>query len=343
MAQVHYVFEGPEDYAQCYLFKNKKKADAKVEELRADEDFMGDVEDDIAFLEVGSISYKEGFAVLLGSDFWPGQVKAMSADEFNNLAQTDEDGAFVYYTGSITDGTECYLDQRGNEYNGTQPTIAVADGDYEIGESVKTTFKYVPTFESFIGSQEVTESASSVLKQGNYPDTGFLKIDIERMESLYRSVYAQEFAKTRIEKELSFMKSLECAKTPNKAFKKILKEVESMIPWHNKQLKAHAIKIKQANKDFKEFAKDSNSKKAMEMMEELSQHIGTGSGVGYPRDVKYRYDYEYKHCDLTPSDKLACDKFIADIFKEYEAESAKAEKMDAEFRKYTDTLELVGY
>ena len=24
MAQVHYVFEGPEDYAQCYLFKNKK-------------------------------------------------------------------------------------------------------------------------------------------------------------------------------------------------------------------------------------------------------------------------------------------------------------------------------
>ena len=157
MAQVHYIFEGPEDYAQCYLFKNKKKADAKAEELRANEDFMEDVEDDVAFLEVGSISYKEGFAVLLGSDFWPGQVKAMSADEFNNLAQADEDGAFVYYTGSIKDGTECYLDTRGNDYSGTQPTIAVADGDYEIGESVKTTFKYVPTFESFMGSQKLNE------------------------------------------------------------------------------------------------------------------------------------------------------------------------------------------
>ena len=150
MAQVYYVFEGPEDYAQCNLFKNKKKADAKAEELRADEDFMKLVDDGAAFLEVGNISYKDGFAVLLGSDFWPGEVKAMSADEFNNLATADDEGAFVYYTGSIKDGTECYLDTRGNDYNGTQPTIAVADGDYEIGESVKATFKYIPTFESFI-------------------------------------------------------------------------------------------------------------------------------------------------------------------------------------------------
>ena len=157
MAQVHYIFEGPEDYAQCYLFKNKKKADAKAAEIKSDEDFMENVEDGVSFLEVGSISYKEGFGVLLGSDFWPGQVKAMSADEFNNLAQADEDGAFVYYTGSIKDGTECYLDTRGNDYSGTQPTIAVADGDYEIGESVKTTFKYVPTFESFMGSQKLNE------------------------------------------------------------------------------------------------------------------------------------------------------------------------------------------
>ena len=29
MAQVHYVFEGPEDYAQCYLFKNKKNPDSQ--------------------------------------------------------------------------------------------------------------------------------------------------------------------------------------------------------------------------------------------------------------------------------------------------------------------------
>lgn len=147
MAQVHYVFEGPEDYAQANLFKNKKKADAYAEELRADEDFMEEVEDGVAFLEVGSVSYKEGFAVLYGPDHWPGEVKAMSADEFRML--DDPDSAFVYYTGVIKDGTECYLDTRGNDYKGTQPTMAFVDGEYEIGESVKTNFKYVPTFESF--------------------------------------------------------------------------------------------------------------------------------------------------------------------------------------------------
>ena len=149
MPQVYYVFEGPEDYAQCNLFKNKKKADVKAEGLRADKDFMELVGDGVAFLEVGSISYKDGFAVLSGPDFWPGEVKAMSRDEFNNLAGSGDEGSFVYYTGPIKDGTECYLDTRGNDYNGTQPTMAMADGDYEIGESVKATFKYVPTFESF--------------------------------------------------------------------------------------------------------------------------------------------------------------------------------------------------
>lgn len=147
MAQVYYVFEGPEDYAQCYLFKNKKKADAKAEELRADEDFMMSVEDGAAFLEVGSVSYKEGFAVLYGPDYWPGEVSAMSADQFRMLEDTE--GAFAYYIGAIKDGTECYLDERGNEYSGTQPAIAIADGYFEIGESAKTNFKYVPTFESF--------------------------------------------------------------------------------------------------------------------------------------------------------------------------------------------------
>ena len=156
MAQVNYVFEGPEDNAQCYLFKNKKKADAKAEELRADEEFMMSVEDGAAILEVGSVSYREGFAVLYGSDYWPGEVKAMSADEFRGLI--DEYGSFAYYTGVIKDGTECYLDERGNDYKGTQPTIAISDNDFEIGESVKTNFKYVPTFESFIGSQKVNEN-----------------------------------------------------------------------------------------------------------------------------------------------------------------------------------------
>jgi hypothetical protein len=194
----------------------------------------------------------------------------------------------------------------------------------------KQIMKHVKLFEAFVASQKVTESTSS----------GYLKIDIGSMYDLYNQFYALEYVKSRNEKELSFLKSLECAKTPNKAFKEILKELELGSPFYNKELKKQTIKIKQAHKDFKKVEKDPNSKKAMEMMEELSQNIGAAPGSMRPRDIKYRYDYDWKDWDLTPSDKLAYDKFIADILKEYKAESAKAEKMEAEFWKYIDTLEL---
>tara|TARA_B110000971_G_scaffold215497_1_gene249056 strand:- start:1251 stop:1811 length:561 start_codon:yes stop_codon:yes gene_type:complete len=185
--------------------------------------------------------------------------------------------------------------------------------------------KHLQLFEAFVASQKLNEAS------------GFIDISAGNAYRAYMEEYAWKFSKTRSEKELSFMKSLECAKTPNKAFKGQLKEVEKMISWHEREIKKQGIEIKKRIIDFKEFKKDPNFKEAMDMVEELSQNIGI-NGAGKPSKIKYRYDYEWKTWDLTPSDKLACDEFIADIFKEWEAESAKAEKMDAKFWKYEATL-----
>tara|TARA_B110000208_G_C11576461_1_gene360851 strand:- start:83 stop:709 length:627 start_codon:yes stop_codon:yes gene_type:complete len=206
--------------------------------------------------------------------------------------------------------------------------------------------KHLHLFEAFVASQKLNEAGGLDHLPANPAAAtatgGFLKTFIGRVEYAYSAEYAIKFAKTESEKELSFMKSLECAKNPNKAFKSALKEVEKMISWHEREIKKQGIEIKKAIKDSEELKKDPNTKKAMAMAEELSQNIGI-DGAGKPSKIKYRYTYEWKAWDLTPSDKLACDKFIADIFKEWEAEAAKAEKMDAKFWKYVDTIELASY
>ena len=190
--------------------------------------------------------------------------------------------------------------------------------------------KHLQLFEAFVASQKLNEAS------------GFIDISAGNAYRAYMEEYAWKFSKTRSEKELSFMKSLECAKTPNKAFKGQLKEVEKMISWHEREIKKQGIEIKKRIIDFKEFKKDPNFKEAMDMVEELSQNIGI-NGAGKPSKIKYRYTYEWTDWDLTPSDELACDKFIADIFKEWEAESAKAKKMHAKFSEYVDTIELASY
>ena len=200
--------------------------------------------------------------------------------------------------------------------------------------------KHVKLFEDFLneagGLDHLPANPAAATATG-----GFLKTFIGDVEYAYRAEYAKKFAKTRSEKELSFMESLECAKTPNRAFESALKEVEKMISWHEREIKKQGVEIKKVIKDSKEL-KDPNTKKAMAMAEELSQNIGI-DGAGKPSKIKYRYTYEWADWDLTPSDELACDKFIADIFKEWEAEAAKAEKMDAKFSEYVDTIELASY
>ena len=199
--------------------------------------------------------------------------------------------------------------------------------------------KHLKLFEAFVASQELNEASPFDMPNTvRYNPSAYLDTAAGNAYRALHEEYSWKFSKTRSEKELSFMKSLECAKTPNKAFKGQLKEVEKMISWHEREIKKQGIEVKKRIEDFKEFKKDPNFKKAMDMVEELSQHFGANLGQNKPRDIKYGYDYEWKYWDLTTSDKLVCDKFVADIFKEWEAETAKAEKMDAKFWKYEATL-----
>ena len=173
MAKIFYIHEKREDYDIVHFFKNKKKlAAAKVEidkptKWQDQEDYDQNKEWGVEYVNEGSFSYSKGLALLLGDvgdgNFYQDglEFRDMTEEQFRAQAQKhievvdagDEQGpgALIYYKGAIKDGTEVYMDSQSGIVHdkGTQPTILVEDGTYQIGESVKTTFKYVPTFESF--------------------------------------------------------------------------------------------------------------------------------------------------------------------------------------------------
>lgn len=176
MAKVNYLFEFRQDYTNIRFFKNQKNSDAKKEELLQDEDFAENIEDDVEKLLEGSVSYSKGLAVMFGDvgggeayDLWDGAVfKDMSEDEFNAIkakhieafdSGNDElgYGGLIYYKGAIKEGTKIHMSTRSGIVtdDGTQPKQVIDAGDVYF-ESVKTTFKYVPTFESFMSSQKLT-------------------------------------------------------------------------------------------------------------------------------------------------------------------------------------------
>lgn len=182
MAKVLYIHEKREDYDIVHFFKNKKKMEAaKVELDKPDhhqdqEDYDQNKEWGIEFVKEGSFSYSKGLALFLG-DVGDGnyyqdgmEFRDMTEEQFRAQAEKhvevfdagDEQGqgALLYYKGAIKEGTELYMDSRSGIVHdkGTQPTILVEDGEYHIGESVNTTFKYVPTFESFTAPQKVSKT-----------------------------------------------------------------------------------------------------------------------------------------------------------------------------------------
>ena len=323
MAKIFYVVEKAEDYITAHFFKTEKEAltygIAEFPDFDMFDEPMEDSENGV-YLHGDSIDFKKG--ILFSFEEGLSYVQAMDEDEAREYSNDlGEEGATIFFD-KFTKGMYGYL---GNGADGKGRKWDWDGGRFNESKIQNTRkLKFVKLFEEFINT------------------SGFLKIFIGHAYDRQQEQYAKKFAKTRSEKELSFMKSLECAKTPNKAFKKQLKKVEEMISWHETEIKKQGIVIKKAIKDSKEFKKDPNTKKAMAMAEELSQNIGS-DGVGRPSKIKYGYDYEWKTWDLTSSDELAGDKFVADIFKEWEAESAKAEKMDDQFWKYTETLELASY
>lgn len=179
MAKVFYIHEQREDYSYIRFFRNKKNsAAAKVE---IDQPRKGQDQEDyeenkglgIEFVNEGSFSYSKGLTLLLGDvgdgnfygqglewrDMTEEQFRAQAKKHVEVFDAGDEQGsgALLYYKGAIKEGTYIYMDSQNGVLadKGTQPTIFVEDGDYHIGESVNTTFKHIPTFESFVNSQDI--------------------------------------------------------------------------------------------------------------------------------------------------------------------------------------------
>ena len=179
MAKILYIHEKREDYDNLHFFKNKKKLDAAKAELdkptkgQDQEDYDQNKEWGVEFIKEGSFSYSKGLAILLGDagdgNFYDigEEFRDMTEEEFRAQAEKhievvdagDEQGpgALLYYKGAIKDGTVIHASSMSGVLadKGTKPTIFVEDGEYNIGESVNTTFKHIPTFESFVNSQDI--------------------------------------------------------------------------------------------------------------------------------------------------------------------------------------------
>ena len=174
MAKIFFLHEKRQDYDYVHLFKNMKKMEVAKMELdkpvgaQDQEDYDQNKERGVEFIKEGSFSYSKGLALFLGDvgdgNFYDigDEFRDMTEEQFRAQAEKhvevfdagDEQGpgALLYYKGAIKDGTKIYMDSRSGVVadKGTKPMIHVEDGDYQVGESVNTTFKYVPTFESFI-------------------------------------------------------------------------------------------------------------------------------------------------------------------------------------------------
>jgi len=158
MAQVHYVImaDYDDEVVYAYLSANKGKINKLARDFEETEDEDGEARNRI--IEQGSEKYKDGFMFVFNN----GEMycDAVTEEDFRDKADVYEYCAF--FTGlkdleiniPIEDaGYDEDLDFENADYYGDEPKLAVVDGYFEIGESVNTTFKYVPTFESFVNEK----------------------------------------------------------------------------------------------------------------------------------------------------------------------------------------------
>ena len=164
MAQVHYVIMGDYDdeVVYAYLSANKGKINKLAKDFEETEDEDGATRNSI--WEQGSEKYKDSFMLVFNN----GEMycEAATEEDFRNKAENMEYCAF--FTGLkdleinipiLNAGYDEDLEWRDADYYGDEPKLVWADYEYIIGESKQTTktMKYVPTFESFIGSQKLKE------------------------------------------------------------------------------------------------------------------------------------------------------------------------------------------
>lgn len=152
MAQVHYVIMGDynDEVVYAYLSANK----GKINKLARDFEEVELDKGTNSIWEQDSEKYKDSFMLVFNN----GEIycEAVTEEEFRNKAEDMEYAAF--FTGLkdleinipiLNAGFDEDLEWRDADYYGDEPKLVWADYEYIVGESVKTDFKRVLTFESF--------------------------------------------------------------------------------------------------------------------------------------------------------------------------------------------------
>ena len=164
MAQVHYIVTDnrDEEVVTVNLSANKGKINKIAKDFVPTEDEWGDRNRISA--GPSSKSYKDGFMLIFDSgDFY---CEAGTEEDFRDQAEDLEYCAFFTKVKDveilIPIGEDGYgddeLDFADADYIGGEPELAMVNGYFEIGESVKTVFRHIPTFESFTAPQKVSKT-----------------------------------------------------------------------------------------------------------------------------------------------------------------------------------------
>ena len=163
MAKIFWIAEKSGDYMEISAFNNKRKAEEKALELaphfsygdnevpKEEDDYDGE-----EWLYSGMINAKECF-IIGRRDGMPFAAGFNSEDEAENGLRSDSAGACfpVKLKGGMG---EVYLSSEA-EASGNELWL-FEDGEvYESNKNDKA-MKYMPTFESFIGSQKVNENST---------------------------------------------------------------------------------------------------------------------------------------------------------------------------------------
>ena len=196
MAKAIYLQEYREDYMYIHFFRNPKALEAKKNELLQDAEFVKNIEDNVEALNEGTFSYSKGLAYFAGDvgdgkyyTGWDGpEFRDMTEEEFRAQVEKHIEvfdagkekgaGGLCWWGKQAVKGSYYEDSRTGMEFpkDMTQPKIDASDGMYHTGElDEKTTFKYVPTFESFTAPQKVSKTNENwAAKLADYERKGML-------------------------------------------------------------------------------------------------------------------------------------------------------------------------
>jgi hypothetical protein len=170
MAKVIYLQEYREDYMYIHFFKNQKALEVKKNELLQEEDYVEGIEDGVEALNEGTFSYSKGLAYFSGdvgdgnyyTSFDGPVFRDMTEEEFRaqvekhievfDAGKEQGAGGLCWWGKQAIKGSYYESGRSGMHFSRdmTQPKIDAQEGMYHTGElDEKTSFKYVPTFESF--------------------------------------------------------------------------------------------------------------------------------------------------------------------------------------------------